>query len=254
MSQRRNLIVAVAAVGLGTLVLAETGVGTHQMGTGVPGSSDKSQPGVSQSGSAVNDTSGMKSDMQAQMQQPITDQSFVQFAAADNKFMKQSADAAVDQIADPQLKQYAQKVSDDSKSQQEQLKKIAQQKGLTFSDDLNQQQKQALQDLKKKDSTQIGQAFKQTQAYCAQACIDTYRRASQQLTDPDLKSYAQKQLSNMQDDVAQLGVQQPGMAGQTGAQPDTAQPAGAQMPGQQKQPSDQDIPQQTPPDKSKVNP
>lgn len=96
------------------------------------------------------------------------------------------------------VKQLGQKlVQDHSKANQE-LKKIASQKGVTLSTDLG-EHKTALDHLKSLQGKEFDQAFVQHAVQDHQKDIQKFQQAAQQLQDSDLKSFAQKTLPTLQE-------------------------------------------------------
>jgi putative membrane protein len=211
---RKLIIAAIAAVAVNGLALAESDRGSTASQVG-----DAAQ----RVGSAMSDASS----------QQLTPDQFVKQAAAGNEFEIQSAKLA-EKSDDPMVKQMAKDMRKDHEKAQDQLKSAAKRSGITVSSTLDPQHQQMIDQLQGKTGDQFSQIYNQQQLQAHQQSVDLYQRASTQLQDQDLKSYAQKTLPKLQEHLTMVQSHQK-MAQQGSMQSPQAQPAGGNIPGQMDQ-------------------
>lgn len=133
-----------------------------------------------------------------QQQGPLSAQDFVNQAASGGMLEVQSSKVALSQLRDPSVQNFAQMMVDDHQKANDELKQIAQKKGLSVPSDLQGQQRQMLDQLQGLPAGQLGAQFAQIQVQAHHKTIELFQRAVRDLQDPDLKEFAQKTLPTLQ--------------------------------------------------------
>jgi len=144
-------------------------------------------------------SSSSQTSTNASSQLSTTDQQFIKEAAQGGMAEVQMGRLAAKNAESDAVKQLGQKlVQDHSKANQE-LKKIASQKGVTLTADIGSENKSTLDHLKTLKGKEFDQAFIQHAVEDHQKDIQKFQQAAQQLQDSDLKSFAQKTLPTLQE-------------------------------------------------------
>lgn len=212
-------------------------------------------------GSSNANTSDMPSDTGNQpgqatnagsQQGQLDPQTFVNMAASSGLYEVESSRLALQQATDDQTKQIAQKMVDDHTKANEELKQIAQTKNLTVPSQMMEKHRTQLEALQQAKGTALGSTYHQQQIAAHQEAVSLFERASKQLSDPELKAFAEKTLPTLQEHLKtiQSAEPQPGSAqpdAQPNAQPSDqpdAQPDQPAQPSEPKEPAPADQPAQ----------
>lgn len=170
-------------------------------------------------GSATVDSSGRATDQQGQMDA----QTFVNMAASGGLYEVESSRLALEKTTDPEEKKFAQQMIDDHSKANDELKQIAQSKNLTVPSEMNEKHRTLLGALQKAQGTTLTNTYHQQQLGAHEETIALFERASQQLGDSELKSFAQKTLPKLQEHLKMLQSHKHDAAGgTTGAPGDTS--------------------------------
>jgi putative membrane protein len=135
-------------------------------------------------------------------------------AAADRKFMM---NVARDGMAEVELgklaaqkgnsdavKQFGQRMADDHGKANDELKNLAQQKGLTVPTDLDSKHKQVMDRLSKLSGADFDRAYVNDMVRDHRKDVAEFKREADRAKDPDLKSWAQKTLPTLEDHLKQV--------------------------------------------------
>jgi putative membrane protein len=169
------------------------------------------------------------------------DRDFVKDAASGGMFEVQSSQVALQQPGvDPKVMRIAQMMVEDHTRANQELQVIATRKGITLSQQLSPEHEQMLDRLRSASNTGASGGYDfnnqyftmQTQAH--QDAIALFQRASQSLSDPDLRQYAQRTLAVLHQHLQH--IQQHAPVGATG---------GRTVP--MREPANQPVPPRTPP-------
>jgi putative membrane protein len=135
-----------------------------------------------------------------------------QLAAADRKFVHDAAvggmlevelgKLAVQKATSEQVRQFGQRMVDDHSQASEQLKAIAQTKGITLPDSLDAKHRKELERLQKLSGAEFDQAYMNLMLEDHQKDIREFRKVAQQGLDPDIKSVAATTLPKLHDHLA----------------------------------------------------
>ena len=131
-----------------------------------------------------------------------TDQAFVTKAAQDGLGEVQIAQLAQQKASDPQVKQLAQKLTEDHQKANDELKSIASQRNLNLPSDISQKDKDRIDRLSKLSGKQFDEAFLREQVRDHKKDIQEFKKEANNGQDPQLKQFAQKNLSVLQEHLS----------------------------------------------------
>ncbi len=128
-----------------------------------------------------------------------TDQNFVTQAAQDGMGEVAIAKLAEQKATDPQVKNLAKKLLDDHNKADDQLKDIASKQNITLPSDMSQQDKDRVDRMSKLSGKQFDDAFLKEQVKDHQKDIRAFQNEANNGQDPQLKQWAQNNLSVLRD-------------------------------------------------------
>lgn len=131
----------------------------------------------------------------------------------------------------PQLKQAGAKLVTDHSKSNEELMKLAQQKGVQIKPELSQAQRREMGSLAKQSGAEFDKGFAEQQVKDHKKAIREFEKIAKDAKDPDVKAFATKQLPHLQDHMA--AIQSAGGQRTTEAAPGQ----GTQGTGRQQQPA-----------------
>jgi putative membrane protein len=187
---------------------------------------------------------------QQQTQQPAAQATQQQLAQEDMEFANEAAEGglkevkfgqlAQQQAASEQVKQFGQRMIEDHGKANDQLKQIAQDKGIQLPQQLPEDAQQKYDELKQKSGEEFDQAYMEDMVSDHEKDVDHFQQYVDSGQDPDLTNFAEKTLPVLKDhlQLAQQTQQQVTAAAGQEQQPATAmqsqQPATTTQ-GQQQQ-------------------
>jgi len=127
------------------------------------------------------------------------DQAFVDKAATSNLAEIKTAQLALDRASSPEVKRYAQMIIEDHQKAMDQLKKIAQDEGITLPTDVTPEQQHRIDKLSKLQGPAFDQMFLKEMAKSHDDAVKTFQRAANELNDPQLRSYAENTLPTLRE-------------------------------------------------------
>lgn len=127
------------------------------------------------------------------------DSTFVTKAAMGNMAEVQMGQLAVQHASNPQVKQFGQRMIDDHSKANDELKKIASQKGETMPTTIDAKDKATIDRLSKLNGMQFDRAYMDDMVKDHRNDIAEFRRESQSGDDTDLKAFASQTLPTLQD-------------------------------------------------------
>ena len=184
---------------------------------GQPGETGWNKPGtnhINQQPSAYN-TARNGEPFQASSQSTESSQagSAGQVPAADKAFMKKAAQGGLAEVqlgqlatqnaSDPAVKQFGQRVVDDHTKANDQLKSLAQQKGVTLPTDLNAKDQATKARLEKLHGAAFDRAYMNDMVKDHTKDVAEFRHESQAAKDSDVKQFAAQTLPTLQDHLKQ---------------------------------------------------
>jgi putative membrane protein len=188
MAARRLLVVPV----LGVALLAWTGQGLAQ---------------------ASGNTGGQPGSAAQESQRSTSQASSSQLSAHDKMFMRKAAQGGLEEVELGQLvsqktqnddvKQFAQRMVQDHTRANEELKALAQQKGVTLPTDLDAEGKAMKAKLEKLSGDQLNKAYMHGMVLDHNKDVHEFRTESKMAKDSDLKSWAEKTLPTLEDHLRQ---------------------------------------------------
>jgi putative membrane protein len=177
---------------------------------------------------------------QAEQQLAQEDTEFANKAAGDGMAEVKLGELAQQNAEDDQVKQFGQRMVDDHSKANDELKSIAQQKGIDLPKDLPAEAQQAYDELQQKSGDEFDQAYMDLMVEDHQKAIDLFQQEAQSGKDADLQTFAEETLPTLQEhlDLAQQTQKQISASAGQGEQPATAagqaeQPAAAAQSEQQ---------------------
>jgi len=168
------------------------GMGRDQgQGTGTGGG--MTGDGATHAGSRIN----------AQIDQQF-EQDFVKHAYSGNLFEVQLGQLVNDKAQDPQIKRIAQRLVDDHRQANDQLKQVAQQMNVQVSDELMPVHQAKLQHFQQKQGNQLELGFLFSQIGHHTAELLEYQFVAQNAQNPQLKQYAAQCVPKLRDHAQML--------------------------------------------------
>jgi putative membrane protein len=137
-----------------------------------------------------------------------------QLSAADRRFLQDAAAGAVLEIelgrmaaergTTEQVRQFGRRMADDQSQASEQLRSIAQSKGVPLPDSLDAKRRKEVEGLQKLSGMQFDQAYMRLMLEDHQRDIRDFRKTAQQGSDPNVKSFASSSLPRLHDHLAMV--------------------------------------------------
>ena len=149
---------------------------------------------------------------QSDPQVPAQSAGSAQLSPADRKFVQEAAiggmlevelgKLAVEKAASGPVRQFGQRMVDDHSQGNEQLKAIAQTKGIALPDSLDAKHRKEVERLQKLPAAQFDQAYMKLMLEDHQQDIREFRKEATQGTDSNVKSFATSTLPKLHDHLA----------------------------------------------------
>jgi len=144
-------------------------------------------------------------------------------SAADKKFMTEAAQGGMEEVelgrlaaangADPDVKSFGQKMVDDHSKANDQLKQLAQTKGVTLPTDMTKSQHNDMDKLSKKTGADFDKAYMKMMVKDHKKDVAEFQKESKSAKDADLKSWAgttvptlEEHLKMAQDTASKVGA------------------------------------------------
>jgi putative membrane protein len=157
------------------------------------------------------------------------DQEFVKEAAAGGMAEVELGKLAGDKAADPQVKQFAQKMVDDHTKANDELKKLAEEKNITLPSAIDAQHKATHDRLEKLSGAAFDRAYIQDMLQDHQKDVSEFRKQASSAKDADIKAWAAKTLPTLEQHLTQVQSLSRTAVGTSGQEPSTS-PRGASAP------------------------
>jgi putative membrane protein len=139
--------------------------------------------------------------------------SSAQLSAADKKFVNEAAEGgmtevqlgqlAADKASSPDVKQFGQRMVDDHSKANDQLKSLAQQKGVTLPTDLDAKDKAMKDKLSGLSGDQFDKMYMQHMVTDHKKDVAEFKKESTSAKDSDVKNWASQTLPTLQDHLKQ---------------------------------------------------
>jgi putative membrane protein len=147
-----------------------------------------------------------------------SDRQFITDAASSDLFEIQSSQWALQQQnVDSELSRIAQMMVEDHTKASQDLRKIAQGKGITVPQKMLANHQQMYDRLRSASGNQIATQYRQMQLQAHQEGVALFQRASQNLQDPELRQFAQRTLPVLREHLNHVQQYRPGSS--SGQQP-----------------------------------
>ena len=154
-----------------------------------------------------------KTEPKPAAEKPAKEQSAGGLAASDRKFVMEVARGGMAEVelgkmaaekgASDAVKQFGKRMADDHGKAAEELKQIAQQKGLTLPADLDPKHKQLRDRLAKLNGAEFDKAYANEMVKDHKKDVADFRREAKGAKDPDLKAWAGKTLPTLEEHLKQ---------------------------------------------------
>jgi putative membrane protein len=166
---------------------------TDQSGKSGDQQKTSEQSDTAQSGKAQEDQAGGQAKLSA------ADKTFVKKAVQGGKAEVELGELAQEKASSEEVKNFAKHLVDDHRQANEQLMKIAQDKGVEVPDQVDPKHQAVKDRLSKLSGEQFDRAFMQEAVKDHQKDVREYRQQSKLGKDPDLKNYASSTLPKLQE-------------------------------------------------------
>ena len=201
-------------------------------------STDQSQQAVQSSSSSTTDAAGAQTPgekigekVDAAIGQVAADpQQFIKTAYQENLFEVKAGQLAQQKAQGQQTKDFAQSLVQDHQQAIDQLKKLADQKNVTVSDQLDSRRQRMIDELSSLSGQDFDKRFMNQQVRTHKRAIALYQQAAEKNTDSEVKQWAQQNVAGLQHHL-QMAQQQGGISEPAGAPSSSDQGSSSQ--GQQ---------------------
>jgi putative membrane protein len=129
---------------------------------------------------------------------------FVNQAASGGQFEVQTADLMTQKATDDQMKPFAQQMRDEHARVNNELKEIAQRKNIPVPEQMLPKHQQMLDRLRNAEQDDQTRMYHDQQVQAHDETIALFERAARELTDPDLKAFAERTLPTLREHRAHL--------------------------------------------------
>jgi len=203
-----------------------------QFGVGTSGTAGAGTAGQT-SGSLGSTATGEPAGAQSQITQAAQDpQQFIKMAYQENLAEVKAGQAAQQKSQNQQTKDFAQSLVQDHQQALDQLKKLADQKNVQVSDQLDARHQRMIDELSSLSGADFDKRFMNSQIRAHKHALSLYQQAAQNNTDSDVKQFAQQNVATLQHHL-QMAQQQGGISEPAGA--GSSQDQGSSSQGQQGQ-------------------
>ena len=190
----RTLPLAVSlAFGFGSSWAADTGP-NHSTMAGV----SAAQPGSPADTTHASGTNAAKTDAKLSR----GDKDFIEDAAKGGMFEVQSGQLAAQKGADQSVKDFGNKLAQDHGKANDELKQIADSKGVKMPDKNDWSNRHEISKLQKLSGPAFDREFAKHEVKDHEKDVKNFEKAAQKLSDPDLKAWAEKQLPTLKEHLA----------------------------------------------------
>ncbi|HOA72461.1 MAG TPA: DUF4142 domain-containing protein [Phycisphaerae bacterium] len=151
------------------------------------------------------------------------DQSYLKHQIQNNLFEEQAAKLVAEKAPDDSVKQFAQRLQEEHRENNQQLKQIAQQKQMQVPTQMAQWQQSLLQEMQQLDPETLQREFLFGTVACHHRNVLTNKFAAQKCQDNDVKQFAARTLPTLQQHLQQanrltqqvtgISPEAPGVAG-----------------------------------------
>ncbi len=187
----KKFLAAAAAFAAGALFSGSTLLA--QMNRSVP------QPKNPSSDSPPTQFGEPASPMTSASELTASDASFLRMAAAGGAAEVELGNLARDKASDPDVKQFAQRMVDDHSRANEELKALAQQKGVLVPSSPDSRSKKEMDRLSKLSGPEFDRAYAKLMLSDHEKDVAEFNKESQNARDPDVKNFAARTLPTLQD-------------------------------------------------------
>lgn len=201
------------------------GVGT----SGTAGAGTAGQTSGSIGATATGESAGAQSQITQAAQDP---QQFIKMAYQENLAEVKGGQAAQQKAQNQQTKDFAQSLVQDHQQALDQLKKLADQKNVQVSDQLDARHQRMIDQTASLSGAEFDKQFMNQQIRAHKRALSLYQQAAQNNTDSDVKQFAQQNVAALQHHL-QMAQQQGGISEPAGA--GSSQDQGSSSQGQQGQ-------------------
>lgn len=187
-----------------------------QFGVGTSGTAGAGTSGQT-SGSISSTATGASESGQSQITQAAQDpQQFIKMAYQENLAEVKECQAAQQKAQNQQTKDFAQSLVQDHQQALDQLKKLADQKNVQVSDQLDARHQRMIDELSSLSGADFDKRFMNQQIRAHRRALSLYQQAAQSNTDSDVKQWAQQNVAGLQHHL-QMAQQQGGISEPAGA-------------------------------------
>lgn len=213
-------------VGMGAMAQETPSSSSSQSGTATKSSKTKKSMKDQNSAATSATQSGAASDSSKSSSVPAADKMFMKKAAEGGLAEVQLGQLAADKASSNDVKQFGQQMVDDHGKANDQLKSIAQQKGVTLPTDLSAKDKAEKNRLSKLSGEQFDRAYMQHMVADHTKDVSEFKKESTSAKDDDVKNFASQTLTVIQGHLDKAksiaGTTKPSSASKSGKKAKTA--------------------------------
>lgn len=184
--------------------------GSAQSGQSGTSSTDRDRPGQSGRMGSDNTSDTQSSSSSSSSSQSGSNQSSSgNLSSADKKFVMEAAQGGMAEVklgqlatqkaSSDQVKQFGQKMIDDHTKANDELKSLAERKGITLPTDMDSKDQSRYDRLNKLSGAEFDRAYMREMERDHGKDVAEFKRESQRGSDPELKDWASKTLSTLQE-------------------------------------------------------
>jgi putative membrane protein len=216
---------AALTLGMAAFITAGAAAQTNDQTSATPGASNPgssatqespASEGHQHSGSAADKASSGSSQLSAM------DKHFVRKAAQGGLAEVELGKLATQKASSDDVKKFGQRMVDDHTKANDQLKQLAQQKGIDLPTQPDAKDKATMDRLQKLSGDQFDKAYMQTMVKDHTKDVSEFQKASQSAKDPDVKNFAAQTLPTLQDHLKEAKNIAPKENKQASAKPSPA--------------------------------
>ena len=212
-------------LGMGAMAQETPSSSSSQSGTATKSSKTKKSM-KDQNSAATSATQSGASDSSKSSSVPAADKMFMKKAAEGGLAEVQLGQLAADKASSNDVKQFGQQMVDDHGKANDQLKSIAQQKGVTLPTDLSAKDKAEKNRLSKLSGEQFDRAYMQHMVADHTKDVSEFKKESTSAKDDDVKNFASQTLTVIQGHLDKAksiaGTTKPSSASKSGKKAKTA--------------------------------
>ena len=174
-----------------------------------PTSSSSSTTTASQNRDRTTGSSRIEASAGRSGQVSIEDRNFVAEAASGGRFEVESSQLALDKCDDKELQRFAQMMIDDHSKANRELEQLASRKNIPIAPAMASKHAMMMDRLRGMNGKELDREYRRVQTDAHRETIQLFERAAREVTDQDIRAFAQKTLPTLRAHLAHIEEQKP---------------------------------------------